>query len=80
MRTPFSRRALLQGMGLVLGALVLPWQPLPSRRAFVALHMDRAYISVDEPALPYFPRGIRDGARALAGLSETELRMRHPYL
>lgn len=80
MRADISRRALLKGAGLVLGALMLPWHPLPSRRVFVALHMDRAYISVDDAAVPYSPRGILGGAHALAALSEAEVRMRHPYL
>lgn len=83
-RTPrlpgISRRAFLQGVGLVLGALALPWHLPPSRRAFVSLHMDRPYISVDSAALPYDPRSVVGGARALAALSDAELRMRHPYL
>jgi hypothetical protein len=78
--TGHSRRAFLQGVGLALGALALPWHPLPIRREFVSLHMDRPYVSVDSPALPYQPRGIVGGARSLATLSEPELRMRHPYL
>jgi hypothetical protein len=42
--------------------------------------MDRAFTGYDDTLLPYRPRGVVGGARALAALSDTELPARHPYL
>lgn len=78
-RTGISRRTFLKGLA-VLGALALPLHFAPARRAVVSLHWNRPYLSVDNAALPYSPRGIVGGARALAVLSDAELRMHHPYL
>jgi hypothetical protein len=75
-----SRRVFLQGLGIALCALPLGPALIHARRASLTLHMDRLLVSVDGHDLPYEPRGIFGGARALASLSDSELRARHPYL
>jgi hypothetical protein len=50
------------------------------RAAVVSIHLDRPYLDRTGCALPYLPpAGVRAGT-AVAHLSETELRLRFPYL
>lgn len=80
-----TRRSLLIGLALTLSALSGPRTlvhgglRVARRTHTLSLHMDRAFFGYDDTLLPYLPRGVVGGARALAALSDTELRARHPY-
>jgi hypothetical protein len=74
-----SRRTFLKAWGLALSALPLQGHLPPVRRATLFLHMDRLLVT-DTSDRPYVPRGFSDGARALAALSDADLRCLHPFL
>ena len=80
-----TRRSLLVGLAITLSVLSSPrtiahtGNRVGRRPLTLSLHMDRTLIC-DERLWPYRPRGVVGGARALAGLDETELRARYPYL
>lgn len=53
---------------------------VPVCSAVVSLHMDRPYVDLTGSAVPYQACGVMGAAQPLMALSETEWRMRYPYL
>jgi hypothetical protein len=81
-----TRRSFLRRIALTLSTLSSSWSvgreglSATGRIHTLSLHMDRTFVSCEDTLWPYRPRGVFGGARALAALSETELRAQHPYL
>jgi hypothetical protein len=80
-----TRRSFLRSMVVTWGTLSSSWTL--GREGLCAagihtlsLHMDRTFLGCDDTLWAYRPRGVIGGARALAALSDTELRAHHPYL
>jgi hypothetical protein len=80
-----TRRSLLVGLAITLSALGSSRTlahggiRVARRTHTLSLHMDRTFAGYDDTLSPYRPRGVIGGARALAALSDTELRARYPY-
>jgi len=81
-----TRRSFLQSVAVTLSALSSSWTlareglSAAGKIHTLSLHMDHTFVGCDDTLWAYRPRGVIGGARALAGLSDAELRARHPYL
>jgi hypothetical protein len=84
--TPLTRRSFLQSIALMLTTLSSSWAigreglDAAGKIHTLSLHMDRPFLGRDETLWEYQPRGVIGGARALATLSDAEVRAHYPYL